>query len=72
MDYCLNKNLPGYKGKCCCNCEYQFEIAVCSCPVCSKVEGYICIMYHISDHSYKCKHKKNKHGLCEMWRKKNE
>lgn len=70
VECCLDKNYSGYKGECCCNCEHQLEISTCSCPSCSKVEGYICLMYHVVDNSYKCSHSYSKHGLCEMWTKK--
>lgn len=57
----------GYKGECCCRCEYQLKIDVCSCPVCPKIEGYICLAFHIIDHSYLCVYKTSEHGCCEMF-----
>ena len=55
---------------CCCECEFQLKIRVCSCGRCSTVKGYVCIMFHVQDHSYLCSYKVNKHGLCEMFLKR--
>ena len=55
---------------CCCECEHQLKIHVCSCGQCSTVTGYICIMFHVADHSYLCTHFPDKHGLCEMFLKR--
>ena len=52
---------------CCCECEYQLEIHVCSCGHCSKVTGYICLFPHIEDGNYLCTHKTSEHGLCELF-----
>ncbi|MFW9872701.1 MAG: hypothetical protein ACFFG0_06320 [Candidatus Thorarchaeota archaeon] len=60
----------GYKGECCCECEYQLKIHVCSCPICSKVEGYICILFRLLDGEYLCHHKISEHGACECFIKK--
>ena len=68
MSCCLENNLSGTIGKCCCNCDYQLEIVVCGCKHCSKVGGYICTSYHMIDCNHKCSHSESKHGLCEMWR----
>lgn len=68
MNCYLKKNISGTIGQCCCNCDLQFEISVCSCGACSKVKGYICLMYHVEDRNHKCSYSENKHGLCEMWR----
>ena len=57
----------GYRGECCCECEHRLKISVCSCSVCSKAEGYICILYHAMDHNYLCTHFSKKHGACEMF-----
>ena len=55
---------------CCCTCEYQLEIHVCNCGQCPILTGYICIMFHVADHSYLCTYFPDKHGLCEMFRKR--
>jgi len=52
---------------CCCECEYQLKIRVCSCGQCSTVKGYVCIMFYAQDHDYLCSYKVNKHGLCEIF-----
>lgn len=68
MTCCLEKNISGFIGECCCNCDLQLEIKVCSCGRCSKVKGYICMMYHVADDNHKCCYSEDKHGLCEEWR----
>jgi len=60
----------GYRGECCCECEYQLKIHICDCGRCSDVEGYICIISHIIDKDYACYYRNNKHGCCEMFIKK--
>lgn len=62
----------GYRGDCCCECKYQLEISVCACGHCSIVEGYICTVFHAVDHTYKCKHSTNKHGMCEEFSKRKD
>ena len=62
--------VKGYRGECCCECEYQLKIHVCSCPSCPKIEGYVCTMFHVVDHDYMCSYSLKKHGCCEMFIKK--
>ena len=57
----------GYRGNCCCECEYQYKIRVCNCGKCPTVEGYICILEHIVDYDYHCAYHTSKHGCCECF-----
>jgi len=57
----------GYRDECCCECEYQLEITVCDCQKCSKVSGYICILFHIAERGYQCTYSIDKHGICECF-----
>lgn len=58
----------GYKGDCCCNCEYQRIIHVCNCGKCSTVKGWVCIFDF--DNDFSCKHMENLHGCCEMHKRR--
>lgn len=60
----------GYRGECCCNCEYQYKIRVCNCGQCPKVEGYICIVGHLMDKTYHCVYSESQHGCCELWKER--
>ena len=57
----------GYRGDCCCECEYQYKIHVCNCGHCPTTEGYVCIAFHIMDHSYHCTYMTDEHGMCELF-----
>lgn len=57
----------GYKGDCCCECEYQLKIYICDCGKCPIVKGYICTLYHNLDHNYLCRYYPQKHGACECF-----
>jgi len=64
----------GYKGDCCCKCDYQYPIDVCECSVCSKVEGWICtifvVMSGVEGKRGVMKHSENEHGCCETFKKR--
>jgi len=62
----------GHHGDCCCECEFQYKISVCSCRKCPKTEGYICIFEHGIDKNYGCSYSVSKHGFCEMFLLKKE
>lgn len=59
----------GFRGDCCCVCEYHLKISVCGCPVCPKIEGYICTLYHQIDHDYSCTYSQNEHDMCECFQR---
>lgn len=66
----------GYKGQCCCECDYSVPLNKCDCGHCSTVEGNICtIFYHMSltkGERGVMIHMEDEHGCCEMWAKRKE